>query len=259
MRKALWFLCVLALLITGCATPAKRTDTVFQTSTINALLAGIYDGDVTLHEVLDHGDFGLGTYNHLAGEMILYENQFYQIEPDGRANRPDLSTKTPYVTVCRFKADETFPVPNGSSMEAVKKFLDRRLPDHNLFYAIKITGIFRAMETRTIVAQKKPYPPLKEVVEHQIVFHMKDVPGTIVGFRCPEYIKGINVPDYHLHFISEDRKRGGHVLGFVLENGRCEIDVLNRFLMVLPTGMREFAEVNLSKDRSKALKRVEQK
>jgi len=259
MKRTILFLFVLVLLVAGCATPAKRTDTVFQTSTINALLAGIYDGDITLREVLENGDFGLGTYNHLAGEMILYESQFYQIKPDGSAYRPVLSTKTPYVTVCRFKADETFPTPEGFSMDDVKKFLDHRLPNHNLFYAIKITGVFKTMKTRTIVAQKKPYPPLKEVVKHQIVFHMKEVAGTIVGFRCPEYIKGINVPNYHLHFISKDGKRGGHVLGFTLRKGRCEIDMLNRFLMVLPSGVKEFAKANLSKDQSKALKRVEQK
>ena len=88
---------------------------------------------------------------------------------------------------------------------------------------------------------------------------MSDLPGTIVGFRCPAYVKGINVPGYHLHFLSEDSTRGGHLLSFEVDTAQCQIDVLNHYTLVLPADAADFADTDLSKDRSRELIRVEQK
>jgi len=104
-----------------------------------------------------------------------------------------------------------------------------------------------------VPAQEKPYPPLVEVTKQQNVFEMRDVPGSIVGFRCPPYVKGINVPGYHLHFISDDIKTGGHILDFAVEGGNLEIDACNRFLMLLPEEDTAFSKVDLSRDTSDEL------
>ena len=106
-------------------------------------------------------------------------------------------------------------------------------------------------------AQKKPYPPLVKVVQQQPIFEMTNVPGRIVGFRCPPYVKGINVPGYHLHFISDDLKTGGHILDFVLKEGLVEIDVCNQFLMVLPEDDSALGQIDLTKDRATELEKVE--
>ena len=58
---------------------------VYQTSTMGALLDGVYDGDVTIAELLRHGDFGLGTFNHLDGEMLVLDGVCYQLRGDGSA------------------------------------------------------------------------------------------------------------------------------------------------------------------------------
>jgi len=71
------------------------------------------------------------------------------------------------------------------------------------------------------------------------------------------YVKGINVPGYHLHFISDDKTKGGHILKFELLNGECEIDILNQYFLTLPVDDKEFAETNLSINRSKELDEVE--
>jgi acetolactate decarboxylase len=62
------------------------------------------------------------------------------------------------------------------------------------------------------VRQSKPYRPLIEVVADQRVFELGEVEGTMVGFRFPDYAGELNVPGHHLHFISADRRRAGHVL-----------------------------------------------
>jgi len=256
--KRFFFLAVwLCLLVSGCVTPAR--DTVFQASTIDALLAGVYEGDISCRRLLKHGDFGIGTFDGLDGEMVLLDGNMYQIKADGKVYEPNLSVKTPFATICQFSTDRAIPIKAGSDYKMIENLINEYAPNHNLFYAIKITGQFRSMKTRSVPAQQKPYPPLKEVTSNQPEFNMKNISGTIVGFRCPSYVKGINVPGYHLHFISNDRTQGGHVLSFEMVDGKCEIDVLNQYFLTLPANTKEFAKTDLSKDRSKELKDVERR
>lgn len=247
----------LCLLLASCAPPPGET--VFQTSTIVALLAGVYDGDTSCGDLLEHGNFGIGTFDRLDGEMIILDGDVYQIKADGKVYQPDLSMKTPFATVCLFEADTHIPLKPGSDYEAIENLLNTSAPNQNLFYAIKITGEFKQMKTRRVPGQQKPYPPLKEVTRNQPEFEMDNVSGTIVGFRCPAYVKGINVLGCHLHFISDDRTRGGHILSFEIADGSCEVDVLDHYFLKLPAGTQEFAETDLSKDRSPDLEDVEKR
>ena len=99
---------------------------------------------------------------------------------------------------------------------------------------------------------------LAEVAESQAVFDMKDVTGSIVGFRSPPFVKGINVPGYHLHFLSDDRTQGGHILDFDMDQAVCHMDVLDRFFMILPENGEGLEGLDLAEDRAKELKKVEQ-
>ncbi len=256
MNRILSMVAMLVFLFSSCTITNK--DIVTQTSTIDALLAGVYDGEMTCRELLEHGDFGIGTFDQLDGEMIILEGNIYQVKSDGKVYLPDPEVKTPFATICQFETDRTVSVALDSDYEAVKKLIDTHAPNQNLFCAIKITGQFKSIKTRSVPAQSKPYPPLKEVTANQPEFLMNEISGMIVGFRCPEYVKGINVPGYHLHFISSDHKQGGHVLSFETINSECELDILNKFFLTLPSGAKEFANVDLSKDRSKELRVVEE-
>ncbi len=256
MKKLAYLTIILSFLLAGCATSHKNM--AFQTSTIDALLAGVYDGDTSCRELLQHGDFGIGTFDHLDGEMLVLDGKIYQIKADGKVYRPKKSTKTPFATICKFKPDSSIPIETGSTYGDIRTVIDKHAPNQNLFYAIKIKGDFNAIKTRSVPAQKKPYPALKIVTSNQPEFPMEDISGTIVGFRCPAYVKGINVPGYHLHFISDDKSKGGHVLSFDIKEAKCEVDVLNNYFLTLPADAEEFAKTDLSKDRTKDLYDVEQ-
>ena len=78
----------------------------------------------------------------------------------------------------------------------------------------------------------------------------------MVGFYCPPYIHGLNVPGYHLHFVTEDRKQGGHLLECSLQEGTVQMDPIREFHMLLPAGS-DFAQANLTTDRKEELKKVE--
>ncbi|MCP8318695.1 MAG: acetolactate decarboxylase, partial [Candidatus Methylarchaceae archaeon HK01B] len=84
----------------------ENDDILFQTSTISALLEGAYDGNMTYGELKKHGDFGLGTFNGLDGEMAGLDGTFYQVKDDGIAYPVDDSIKTPFALVTFFEADK---------------------------------------------------------------------------------------------------------------------------------------------------------
>ena len=245
---------VACLWAAGCAGPSRNT--VYQTSTIDALLAGVYDGDLTLRELRARGDFGIGTYDNLDGEMVLLDGEFHQVKADGKVYAPDLDGETPFAAVCAFRPEKVFAVPSGADMRAAEALIDREAPNQNLFHAIRIEGQFKTMRTRSVPAQKRPFPPLKAVAASQPVFDMENVSGTVLGFRCPPFAAGVNVPGYHLHFISRDRARGGHVLAFELVTGTAQVDVLDRFVLQMPA-TDDFATVDLSRDRQQDLQGVE--
>lgn len=246
----------LAMVASGCSHVRETNDVLFQTSTINALLAGVYDGEVTYQELGQHGDFGIGTFNALDGEMIALDGKFHQIKADGVAYPVDGSIKTPFAVVTSFEPDRTVLLDKAVDYEQLEQYLDSLLPGKSIFYAIRITGTFEYIKTRSVPGQKRPYPKLVEVVKNQPIFEFSNVEGDMVGFRCPAYVEGINVPGYHIHFITKDRKAGGHLLACRMKDVKIEIDYTSEFYMVLPeTG--EFHEVDLGEDKQAELEKVE--
>jgi len=134
--------------------------------------------------------------------------------------------------------------------------VDNLAPNQNLFLAVRFDGYFPLMKVRSVPKQEKPYPPLADVTAHQTVFEYTSARGTVLGFRCPAFIQGINVPGWHLHFISDDKTQAGHILDFTTVGGNLQLDACNRFYMMLPNH-DEFAALDLTKDRSAELEKVE--
>ncbi len=247
------------LLVLGVALGhAAQPDTITQFSTIGALLAGAYDGQATLKEVLAHGDLGLGTFDRLDGEMVVLEGKIYQVTSDGRVVQPALTATTPYAKVVRFCPEITLAVEQATDMPGLEKLIDQAAPDRNKFAAVKIKGRFAAVKTRSVPAQHKPYPPLAQVAKQQSVFTLENVAGTLVGFRSPGFTREITVPGYHLHFLAAGGNSGGHVLSFTLTEGLVELDLCHRFLLILPEKPGALSGYDLSTDRSGDLPRVEQ-
>jgi acetolactate decarboxylase len=234
----------------------RQAHEIFQTSTIDALLEGIYDGEMTFGELARHGDFGLGTFNALDGEMTAVDGVFYQIKSDGRVTPVDAAMKTPFAVVMFFDPTLEVVLENETDYAAFTAALDAAVPSKNIFYAIKAKGHFKALKLRSVPRQETPYPPLVEVVGKQSVFELQDVDGILSGFRFPDYTQGINVPGYHLHFLSADKRAGGHVTAFTAENAKVEIDVTSDFHMELPES-GAFLEADLTEDSAAAIDKVE--
>ncbi|MGH3145828.1 MAG: acetolactate decarboxylase [Rubrobacter sp.] len=216
---------------------ARAHHTLFQTSTIDELLEGNYDGDVSFAELGDRGDFGLGTLNGLDGEMIALDGRFYQVRADGRARPVDGQTMTPFAVVTVFEPDIHKTLSEPVDFGALCGYLDRVLGDEPWCCAIRVDGHFDRMKTRSVPRQTQPYPPLLEVVESQPTFEFRDVEGSLVGFRFPLYAQGINVAGYHFHFITDDRDAGGHVMDCSLVRGELHVDHEAELRLELPPGV----------------------
>jgi acetolactate decarboxylase len=209
--------------------------TLFQTSTIDALLDGNYDGDVSFAQLAERGDFGLGTLDALDGEMISLDGSFYQIRSDGRVYPVDGQTKTPFAVVTFFEPDLSRTLEQ-TDLTGLCASVDRSF-DSSVCCAVRVDGRFEYVKTRSVPRQRKPYPPLVDVVKNQPVFELSDVQGSLVGFRFPDYAQGLNVAGYHFHFITADRRSGGHVLECRLTKGELRVDREGDLRIELPSGV----------------------
>ena len=245
--KKIYLSLVLALLVitigmpgcsgsTKCPDSTEDKDVLFQTSMISVLSQGDYDGDLTYKELEKHGDFGLGTFDGLDGEMIALEGEFYQIKVDGMAYPVEGAMETPFAVVTFFEPDKAVSLDNIVDYEQLKQQLDGMLPNRDIFYAIKIEGVFGYIKARSVPAQSKPYLSLDEALKGQRIFEFHGFAGTLVGFWCPSYVDEINVPGYHFHFITADRKAGGHLLDCRIQSAKAKIDYTSEFYLVLPEG-----------------------
>lgn len=235
----------------------NHKNTITQISTIDALLSGQYDGLIAGENLLHYGNFGIGTFNRLDGEMIILDNKIYQMKADAKVYEPKLSMTMPFAVVNSFASDLQFDILQNKDIASLQQQLDEHLPNQNVFYALKINGVFHHVKTRSIPAQNKPYPPLSEAAKGQITFNYTDTKGTLVGFKSPAFAKGINVPGYHLHFINEDRNQGGHVLDIGTEKVTCYVDICDRLYLILPEKGKGLEQVDLSRDRSDELQKIE--
>jgi acetolactate decarboxylase len=98
--------------------------------------------------------------------------------------------------------------------------------------------------------------PLVQAAAVQPEFQFQDISGTLVGFWTPEYAKTLNVPGYHLHFISADRARGGHLLQCRGKNLRLQIQLEGDLHIALPE-TQDFLKANLRRDPAAALAQAE--
>lgn len=229
---------------------------VTQVSVIDALMSGRYDGVLPIADLLRRGDFGMGTLDHLDGELTILDGVAYQARVDGSVVTVPGDRTTPFATVTAFVADGDLACPVVADLERLEDRLDEALPQQNRFVAIRVEGRFAALTVRSVRRQEPPYRPLDVVAKEQEVHRLADVAGTMVGFRSPAWAGGLNVPGYHWHFLTADRSRGGHVLDCRPVDGRVQY-AIGRDWEVKLDPAAAFDAVDLRKDRSRELRRVE--
>lgn len=206
---------------------------IYLSTPVNALVEGIYEQNVPVAEIQKHGDFGLGTFNDLDGEMVLLDGYVYRVASDGTVSLVNAQTLTPFACVTFYRPMSYENSWNELTYEEFLAWVTTLMPSPNLFYAFRIEGEFKHVKTRSMPKQAN-YRPLVEVAKEQLEFEYRDVAGTLAGFFTPAFMASLNVPGLHLHFLSQDRQKGGHLLACEVKQVRAEIQFLYTLEMSLP-------------------------
>lgn len=205
----------------------------YQHSIFSALMAADFYGSISFKELLKHGNFGLGTFHAVDGELIILEGKTYQVLASGEVKNVDKKMTTPFATLTNFVSDLKLQFTN-ISFQNLKKELESKFPSLNIFYAIKISGEFQSISMRTLTQQKEPFVVLKEASKNQKELILKKVKGDLVVFWTPKFANNILVQGFHAHFISSDRKSGGHVFDFQAKEIIVDISYLTNMNLHLP-------------------------
>ncbi|MDK2974136.1 MAG: acetolactate decarboxylase [Methanofollis sp.] len=227
----------------------ETTETLYQVSTIGALLDGVYDGVEEFGTLTDHGDTGIGTPGALDGEIVILDGEVWQIRGDGSVRQIDPATRAAFAAVTFFDDDISFELNGPVSLPELEAAIEDALPSWNYPVAVLVKGEFANLTARSVDAQTEPYPPLVEATASQHVFTFNRTAGALVGFYLPPYMAGVNVRGFHLHYLSDDRTGGGHLLGCTADRVRVSLDTTPYFRLVLP-GNGAFAGADLAGDRS---------
>lgn len=275
MKKLLLCAIIMALL-SGCANEAPKTqdegnantettvetadrETIFQVSLLQGLTLGDYYGSVTVKELKEKGDIGIGTFEGVNGELVMVDGVVYRAKSDGSVEvAPDDET-IPFSNVTFFDADEKEEISGISNIDDLKSYLNGKVDKlgKNNFYMIRIDGAFKNVFARSELKQEEPYKTLADALStDQREFDFAETKGTVVGLYCPEYMKELNAAGWHFHFVSEDRQKGGHVLDLDINNAELKWDNTRGFSMLLPD-TQMFPSLDLTADQSEDIKKVE--
>ena len=236
-----------------------REETLFQVNLLQSLTAGGYDGSISVAELSQYGDIGIGTFDGVNGEMIVLDGVVYQALYDGSVMIADDDETVPFATVTYMDADITEDV-EIESMDQLKEYLNGIVEENgkNQFYMVRLDGSCSEVLVRSELKQEKPYRPLDEVLaEDQREFSYSGMNGSIIGLYCPSYMDGLNTPGWHFHFISDDRQSGGHMLDLSSFSGQLIIDKFSSFEMQC-ADTAEFNSFDLAEDQSERIEEVEQ-
>jgi acetolactate decarboxylase len=226
---------------------------IFQISTATALVEGVYSGSISSSILLQRGNFGLGTFENLDGEMIILDGEIYQAAGDVRHRSDDFSV--PFASVTHFQEGAAFEIGSSASLKEIEVACDRYRESENLFCALRLDGVFDFAHVRAV----HPVPEdtrLLDAAGTELEFLFPEVEGTLVGLWSPGYSSAFSVPGYHFHFISKDRSKGGHVLNCAAQLLHAKMQIVREYHVRLPAA-GSFLTADLSRDPASDLAKAE--
>jgi acetolactate decarboxylase len=209
----------------------------FQTSSLEALLDGAYEGDLTVGELLQHGDLGLGTVDHLDGELVVVDGEAFVVRGDGTVEQVPPGTGTPFAAVCHFRPGPPTALAPAAALAELTGAIDVLAGTEAVLLAVRVEVQVAHAVVRSVHRQQRPYPPLREVTAHQHEWQLHDLAATVVGFRFPHVTAGLEVPGWHLHLLSADRTAGGHLVELAITGGRAEVAVTDQLHVEVPASV----------------------
>ena len=246
---------------TASAAPAhtKDRESIYQVALLQSLAMGYFDGSISVKDLKKHGDTGIGTFEGLNGEMIVLDGVVYRANQDCEINVMGDKETVPFSNVTFFDKDISVKLADVPDKAALEKILNETLDKkgRNSFYMVKISGDFNEILVRSEKGTTEPYPTLVEALKTQKEITPQNISGTIVGLYCPDFMSSLNSTGWHFHFISADKKIGGHVLDLNLKSGEAQLDKTDSLKMDSPK-KKNFHALNFKQDMKEDIRKAEQ-
>ena len=220
---------LLTMLIISNINYAQNRADLYQVGTFAAVLNGAVHGDVSYQLLKQKGNFGLGTFNGITGEMVAYQGQFYQIGERGITVAVADEIQTPYAQVIQFKPTVGFPLTNINNFKQLVNCLLPALKNQNIAYAIHVQGKIDYLKLRGRTPRKPGEPIPKETP-----YEAENVQGDMIGFYFPEHLLSWTAPGLHLHFLSEDKQNSGHVIDVQFTAAQVELQPVANLKLHIP-------------------------
>ena len=215
-----------------------KKNKMFQVSTLQALALGYSRSVITVAELLEEGDTGLGTFEDVNGEMIVLDGHCYRAKQDGSVIEVEPDSGVPFSAVAKLRGEREFPLENMKDIQSIRTELTRKIEERfglNSMHVIRIDGLFEKVDARSEAPYRSHHVTLKTVLDsNQTAFVFENIRGSLVGVYFPDHMDGINMPGWHLHFLSDDRTKGGHVFDVSIKEGIVRLDKINRVEIYLP-------------------------
>lgn len=207
---------------------------LYQYSIINALMEGICQTGISVKHTLTNGDHGLGTVPHLNGEIVIIDGEVYHFPPGEQVRKVEGGETLPFIMVTQFKPTIEKNL-SSISMDLLSGSLEPVLSSRqNCFLSIRIVGLFKHLTFRVIAKQSRPRESLVELAKRQKVDTMQDIQGVMFGFWSPAFSGSFSVPGFHLHFLSKDKTKGGHIMDFDAEGVILQAAPIEKYIVELP-------------------------
>jgi len=233
---------------------------IYQVSTLQALALGYSRAVITAEELIKEGDTGLGTFEDVNGEMIVMDGHCYRADENGSVTEVARNTGVPFAAVANFYGEQQFPLENMPNIDSIREELTRKIEEKfglNSMHIVRIEGHFEKVDARSESPYRAHHVTLKEVLsQNQKAFLFENISGTLVGVYFPDYMDGINMPGWHLHFLSDDRTKGGHVFDVSIRDGIAKVDKISRMIIEIPKEPA-FDTYSLKQDLQKEIKSIE--
>jgi len=231
--------------------------TLFQVSTSGALVVGLSSAVVSSEMILRHGDFGLGTFENLDGEMVILDGHVYRVQGNGKVSEATADAGAPFAVVTQFAPHVDLAIESSESLDALTARCDEHRTSNNIFHAIRLDGKFHQLRSRAVSPPNGGHGRLIDVAKAQAEFEFNEMEGTLVGIWSPGFSSAFSIPGYHFHFLSNDRQHGGHLLACSTGPLRLRMETMTDFHLSMPEN-ESFLKADLSKNTSDELAYAEQ-
>lgn len=203
---------------------------------------GYYAALIRVGDAKAHGNFGVGEFENLRGELFAMDNEFYELRADGTAHLAADGDWLNVTFLTFFEPEETLRVESPLSFKVdgtpterdLSVWLSSQLPSPDSFYSMSVVGDFENVVVSAIPEQSRPYLPFSEARKLRQEHVVEKQPGRMVAYFTPNYLGCVGVPGLHFHFLNDARTKGGHVERFTVNKAVIRVQRITRLDLGFP-------------------------